>query len=50
MLLRSAPPAGTDAVLQLGERVRRVMTARCVPEGSHGCDNSALWDTRFFFE
>ena len=26
------------------------MTARCVPEGSHGCDNSALWDTRFLNE
>ena len=34
MLLRSAPPAGTDAVHQQRERARRVMTARRVLEGS----------------
>ena len=38
MLLRSEPPALTDGVLQLLEGAQRVMTARCVQVGSHGCD------------
>ena len=38
MLLRSAPPALTDGVLQLQEGAQRVMTAGCVQVGSHGCD------------
>ena len=37
-LLRSAPPAWTDEVLQLRQGVQQVMTARCVQVGSHGCD------------
>ena len=37
-LLRSATPAWTDEVLQLQEGAQQVMTARCVQDGSHGCD------------
>ena len=37
MLLRSAPPAPTDGVLQLREGAQRVVTARCIQLGSPGC-------------